>query len=364
MKIKELVSWLEELAPPNLQESYDNSGLLVGNPDQEISGVMLCLDSTEDVLDEAISAGCNLVIAHHPIIFSGLKRITGKNYIERVVIKAIKAGISIYACHTNLDNVKNGVNSKIAEKIGLSNVSILLPKNNLLRKLVTYCPIENSDPVRMALFSAGAGMIGDYDQCSFSSTGIGTFRPGDQAKPFVGEIGKLNRENEERIEVIYENRKESAILKALFTTHPYEEVAYDIYNLNNSFSEVGSGMIGDLAKPMNERDFLVFLKSALKTACVRHSGEIRRDIRKVAICGGSGSFLLEDAVRQGADAFVSADFKYHQFFDADGRILIADVGHYESEQFTMELIKDYILKKNATFAVRLTKVITNSVHYI
>lgn len=363
MKIKEITSFLEEFAPTSLQESYDNAGLLIGDASREISGVMICLDSTEAVLDEAIKAGCNLIIAHHPIIFSGLKRITGKNYIERVAIKAIKNDLAIYACHTNLDNISKGVNSKIAEKLGLKDIQILSPKKCILRKLITYSPSESCDSVRNAMFLAGAGKIGNYDNCSFSVLGSGTFRPGQDAKPFSGKIGEQSKEPEERIEVIYEPWNERAILSALQSTHPYEVIAYDLYELENEHQEIGSGMIGYLPEAMSERDFLQFLKKNMKTACVRHSAEIQRDIRKVAICGGSGSFLLNSAISQSADAFVTADFKYHQFFDADGHLLIADIGHYESEQFTMELIKDIISKKNATFAVLLTKVNTNSVHY-
>jgi len=363
MKIRELTNYLEVLAPPSLQESYDNSGLLIGDLDEEIKGLMICLDSTEAVLDEAIQEGCNLIIAHHPVIFSGLKKITGKNYIERVVIKAIRNNIAIYAIHTNLDNIAEGVNRKIAGKLALSNLEILSPKTDLLRKLVTFCPQESTSKVRQALFAAGAGHIGEYDQCSFSVSGNGTFRPGENSDPYVGKKGEMHTEKEDRIELIYASWQENAILRALKESHPYQEVAYDIYPLGNGHMKCGSGMIGELEKPLSELEFLAFLKKSMKTECIRHSGEIRRDIRRVALCGGSGSFLLNTAIKSGADAFVSADFKYHQFFDADGHLLIADIGHYESEQFTMELLKDYILKKNATFAVRLTRVITNSVHY-
>ncbi|TAH42553.1 MAG: Nif3-like dinuclear metal center hexameric protein [Bacteroidetes bacterium] len=363
MKIKELTEHLENFAPPVLQESYDNAGLIIGDPETEIKGVMICLDSTEAVLDEAIQTGCNLILAHHPIIFSGLKKITGKNYIERVVLNAIKNEIAIYASHTNLDNVRAGVNAKIAERLGLKDLEILSPKTGILRKLVTYCPLDRVEEIRNALFNAGGGTISDYSECSFNIIGTGTFKAGASSSPYLGKVGERHRETEERIELVYEFWKEPALIKALLNTHPYEEVAYDIYNLENAFQSVGSGIIGTLPTEMPEREFLLFLKSALKTDCVRHSGEIRRNIRKVAICGGSGSFLLNSAIKNKADAFVSADFKYHQFFDADGHLLIADVGHYESEQFTMELLNDIISKKNPTFAVRLTKVITNSVHY-
>lgn len=313
MKIKDLTAYLEAMAPRSLQESYDNSGLLVGDHNEEIKGVMICLDSTEAVLDEAIQTGCNFIIAHHPIIFSGLKKITGKNYIERVVIKAIKNNLAIYAIHTNLDNIRSGVNAKIAEKLGLSGLKILAPKKNMLRKLVTYCPSKSTDEVRNALFAAGAGKIGEYDECSYSAEGTGTFKAGEKANPFVGKKGERHAEKEDRLEVVYESWKQKGIVSALLSSHPYEEVAYDIYELENDYDQVGSGLIGELPAAMSEKDFLHFVKSALKTACIRHSSEIKRDIKRVAICGGSGSFLLNSAIENAADAFITADFKYHQF---------------------------------------------------
>ena len=363
MKIKELTDYLEQIAPLSLQESYDNAGLLVGDPSTEITGVLLCLDSTEEVIAEAVQTGCNLVIAHHPIIFSGLKKLNGKNYIERTVISAIRNNIAIYAAHTNLDNVRDGVNRKIAETLGLSGLEILSPKKNLLRKLVTFCPLDKAEIVRSALFDAGAGGIGNYDSCSFNVPGTGTFRGNDQTKPYVGSPGKLHEEAETRIEVIYEKWMESAILKALRSSHPYEEIAYDLYSLENDHAQTGSGMIGTFSQPLEAREFLEMVKKTMKTACIRHTSLINKKIEKVAVCGGSGSFLLSDAIRAGAQAFITADYKYHQFFDSENRILITDIGHYESEQFTIELFRDLILKKFSTFAVRLTGVNTNPVHY-
>lgn len=363
MKLSELISEIEKFAPPALQESYDNAGLLTGHPSMEIKGAVICLDSTEAVIDEAIRHGCNLVIAHHPIIFGGLKKINGNTYVERIVIKAIKHDVAIYAAHTNLDNVKQGVNAKIAEKIGLKNLRILSPKRSLLRKLVTFCPKDHAEKVRGAIFSAGAGHIGNYDSCSFNLEGAGTFRGNEHTNPFAGEQGKLHQENEVRIETVFETWKEKAVLKALLGSHPYEEVAYDVYPLENSFAGAGSGMMGELEFDLTEEDFLKLLKINLKTRMIRHTAFLGRRVKKVALCGGAGSFLLKAALGAGADAYVSGDFKYHEFFDADGRILVADVGHFESEQFTGEIFYDLIKKKFPTFAVRFSEIYTNPVNY-
>ncbi len=361
--IKDITNYLESIAPLALQESYDNAGLIVGNDSAEVKGILICLDSTEEIINEAIKHNCNLVIAHHPIVFSGLKKLNGKNYVERTVIKAIQNNIAIYAAHTNLDNIQRGVNAEICKRLGLKNCKILSPKKNLLKKLVTFCPFEQTEKVRQALFNAGCGHIGNYDECSFNAEGTGTFRPGEGTNPFVGEKGKQNLEKEIRIETIFESYNESKVIRALFESHPYEEVAYDIYALSNTYQNVGSGMIGELSSPLSEPDFLNHLKSTMKTGCIRHTKLTGKKVSKVAVCGGSGSFLLDDATREKADFFVTADFKYHQFFDADGKIVIADIGHYESEQFTKELFHDLLVKNFSTFAVRLSEVDTNPVKY-
>ena len=363
MNIKSIITTLEQLAPPSLQESYDNSGLIVGDRNAEVTAALLCLDSTEEVIDEAIQRNCGLVIAHHPIVFSGLKSLTGKNYIERTILKAIKNDIAIYAIHTNLDNVKNGVNKKIAEKIGLENLQILSPKSGLLQKLVFFCPISDSEKVKQALFAAGGGTIGEYDCCSFSVEGSGTFRAGANTNPYVGSKRELHSEKEHRVELIFPDYLKGNLLSALKSTHPYEEVAFDIYNLQNKWNDVGSGMIGELPEPMPTLDFLDDLKNNIGTACVRHTKVIKEKVKKVAICGGSGSFLLNAAIAKKADVFITGDYKYHQFFDADGKIVIADVGHFESEQHTPELILEYFQEKIPNFAAYLSKVNTNPINY-
>jgi len=364
MKLKEITDCLEAYAPLAYQESYDNAGLICGSHDMDITSALICLDSTEAIIDEAIAGGCNLVIAHHPIVFSGLKKFNGKNYVERVIIKAIQNNIAIYAAHTNLDSVHNGVNAKIAEKLGLINCTVLSPQKNLLKKLVTFCPVESEDGIRKALFDAGAGHISNYDECSFNTSGTGTFRAGPGSHPFIGEQGKQHYEKEVKIETIYPQQIESQLLKALLQAHPYEEVAYDLIPITNAHNQVGAGLIGELPAETDAMVFLTQLKIIMKADCMRYTALRDKKIKKVAICGGSGSFLLGDAIKNGADIFVTADFKYHQFFDAENRIVIADIGHYESEQFTVELFYEILKKKFPTFAVLKSTINTNPIKYL
>jgi dinuclear metal center YbgI/SA1388 family protein len=364
MRLSGLIKYLEEFAPPNYQEDYDNSGLLIGQPEQEVVAALVALDCTEAIIDEAIAHGCNLVITHHPIVFKGLKKITGKTYVERVVLKAIKNNIALYAIHTNLDHVKHGVNGVICERLGLKNVKILSPKGNLLKKLVTFCPADFAPRVREALSAAGAGNIGNYSDCSFSVDGVGTFKAGEDTDPYVGVQGELHQEDEARIEVVFLAQQQRRIILALLENHPYEEVAYDIYALENTLENVGAGMVGWLEEPLEGLAFLNLVKDRMDAAVVRHTSLLPKKIKKVAVCGGSGSFLLQQAIAAGADAFVTADFKYHEFFDADNKLVIADIGHFETEQFTSGLLIDIIQEKFPNFAIRLTEHNTNPVNYL
>lgn len=364
MKIKDIASYLESIAPVSLQENYDNAGLIIGNPDDEVTGVLVTIDSVEETIEEAIAKGLNLIIAHHPVVFSGLKKFNGRNYIERTVIKAIKNNIAIYAIHTNIDAVLGGVNSRIAEKIGLKNVKMLEPRSNHLLKLAYFVPSAHAEKTREAIFNAGAGHIGNYDMCSFNLNGKGSFRAGEGTNPFVGNIGELHFEEEVRVEVILPKHILNKVLGALLATHPYEEVAHDIYPLENAFQGAGSGIIGELENEMTEIEFLTYLKSTFNAHGIRYTKLLNKRVKKVAVCGGSGSFLLQKAIHQNADFFVSSDFKYHQFFDAENKIVIADIGHYESEQFTKELIYDLLIKKFPKFAVHFTEVNTNPINYL
>ncbi|MEO5783357.1 MAG: Nif3-like dinuclear metal center hexameric protein [Ginsengibacter sp.] len=362
MIIGEIIQHLETFAPVHFQESYDNAGLIVGESIAECTGIITCLDTTEAVIDEAISKNCNLIVSHHPIIFRGLKKLNGKNYVERTIIKAIKNDIAIYAIHTNLDNVKKGVNKKIAEKIGLKNLEILQPKENILKKLITFAPINKAEDLRKALFAAGAGQLGKYCECSFNSEGTGTFKPEEGADPFVGEIGTRHEEKEMKIEVIFPAYLEQKIIRAMIEAHPYEEVAYDIISLENYISDVGSGMIGNLEKPVAEKDFLQMIKTAFDLKLIRHTVLSGKKVQKVAICGGAGSFLIPLAVSNKADAYFTSDIKYHEFFDGEGMLLL-DIGHYESEQFTIDLLYEILKEKFPNFAVRKTDVNTNPLNY-
>lgn len=363
MKISAFKSYLETIAPPSLQESYDNAGLITGSGEWECSGIVIALDATEEVIDEAIEKKCNLVITHHPIIFKGLKRLNGSNYVERAIIRAIKNDIAIYAIHTNLDNVIKGVNGKIAEKLGLKNLQVLRQKEERLKKLVTFAPLEHAEKVRSAIFEAGGGAIGKYSECSFIQEGIGTFKPEHGASPFIGELGKRTEKEEVKMEVIFPSHLQEKLVKAMIFAHPYEEVAYDIIPLDNYLPNVGSGIIGELGEAIEEERLLIQLKEVFDLKVIRHTSFLAKKALRIAICGGAGSFLLPAAISQNADVYITSDVKYHEFFDADSRILLADIGHYESEQYTIDLLYDLLTEKFPTFAVQKTGIKTNPVHY-
>lgn len=363
MQIKQIIQFLETLAPSAFQENYDNCGLLTGDPHWQCTGILCTLDTLENIVDEAVEKNCNLIVSHHPIIFSGIKKLNGKNYVERTVIKAIKNDIAIYAIHTNLDNVRLGVNKKIADKIGLINQQILSPKNNLLSKLVTYAPAANAGEVRNALFAAGGGNIGNYSECSFFSEGKGTFKPGENTNPFIGEQGKRAIVNEEKIEIIFPNYLQSVLVNALKKNHPYEEPAFDIIPLNNVYENVGSGIIGELQHETGEDFFLEKIKKTFGTGVIKHTASLNKNVKRVAVCGGAGSFLIKSAIASKADFYITSDIKYHEFFDADNQLVIADIGHWESEQYTPELLFDILVAKFPTFAVLKSALCTNPVQY-
>lgn len=364
MYIRDIIQVLETFAPLSYQEQYDNAGLIFGSPDAAVKGVLLTLDATEAVLDEAMEKGCNLVVAHHPIVFGGLKKITGRNYVERVAIKAIKNDIAVYAAHTNLDNVRGGVSAMMAERLALQHTKVLAPKNELLRKLITFAPVADAEIVRAALFAAGAGHIGKYSECSFYSEGTGTFRGAPGTDPYVGQPGERHLEGETRIEVIFPAHLEARVIGAMLQQHPYEEVAYDVLKLENAYAEVGSGLIGSLPEAMDEMDFLHLVKERFRTGCVRYTPLRGKKVQQVALCGGAGSFLLKQAKSAGADAYVSADFKYHDFFDAENQLIIADVGHFESEQFAVDLFYHILTENFRKFAPLKSTINTNPVNYL
>jgi dinuclear metal center YbgI/SA1388 family protein len=363
MTIASIIAHLETIAPPQYQESYDNAGLLTGSPGWDCTGILCTLDATEAVVQEAVSSGCNLIVAHHPIIFGGLKRLTGSNYVQQTVIAAIKNDIAIYAIHTNLDNVIHGVSGRMAQMLGLQHCRILAPKSDTLKKIVTFVPEAQAEQVRTALFAAGAGQIGHYTECSFNSSGTGTFKGNEGATPFVGTVGQRHYEPEWKIEAVFAAAQEQAVVRALRAAHPYEEPAFDVISLGNPHPGIGSGLVGELPEPVAETDFLSRLKTIFRLPVLRHTPLTGRGVQRVALCGGAGSFLISKALGAGADFYITADVKYHEFFDANGRMVIADIGHYESEQFTVDLLFELLQKKFPTFAVRKSAVKTNPVNY-
>ncbi|MCU0357001.1 MAG: Nif3-like dinuclear metal center hexameric protein [Cyclobacteriaceae bacterium] len=364
MKVADVTRYLETIAPRAYQESYDNAGLLTGQPDWDVTGILVTLDCLETVVEEAVAKNCNLIVAHHPIVFKGLKKLTGSNYVERTVIKAIQHNIAIYATHTNLDHVHRGVNRKIGEKLGLKNLRILSPRPGTLSKLVTFIPEADADRVMQALHEAGAGQIGNYKNCSFRLRGTGTFMPNEEANPHIGQALQQEYVDEVRAEVIFPTHLQDNILRTLRKSHPYEEVAYYINPVANDNQEVGAGMVGELEEPLDSVAFLRKVKQDMGLSVIRHTAPISKPVSRVAVCGGAGIFLLQDAIRAGAQAFITADVKYHEFFDADNRILLADIGHYESEVFTKDLLVTLLNEKFPTFAVNFSGTITNPVRYL
>jgi dinuclear metal center YbgI/SA1388 family protein len=364
LKVKDIINAIEEFAPGQLQESWDNSGLLVGRPDSEINSALISLDVNEAVIDDAIKHGNGLIIAHHPLIFSGIKRINGKNDAERTIIKAIQNNIAIYAAHTNIDVVRNGVSWQMAKKLGLVNIKTLIPQKGILKKLVTYIPVNDAHDVRDAIFNAGAGHIGNYESCSFNTEGTGSFRGNSETTPYKGAKGKLHFEKEVRLETIFPDYLQNNVVSALINAHPYEEVAYDIYQLDNHHNSIGLGVIGEMENETGTKNFLEYVKKTFNCKAIRHTNIHKEKIKKVALLGGAGSSFLKQAILAGADVFISGDFKYHQFFDAENKIVIADIGHYESEQFTKELFYEIVTNKFSKFALRLSDIDTNPINYL
>jgi dinuclear metal center YbgI/SA1388 family protein len=364
MKIKDVITELERMIPLQYAEDFDNVGLLVGEENTEVTGVLITHDTLEEVVEEAVSKNLNLIISFHPIIFKGLKSLTGKTYVERTVMKAIRHKVAVYAIHTALDNRHFGVSGILANHLGLLNQKILIPQPKTLRQLVTYAPEKDAETVRNALFSAGAGQIGKYAECSFNVLGTGTFKALEGAEPYVGKIGERHREKEERISVIFPKHLQNQILQKLFEAHPYEEVAYEILELLNNNEETGLGIIGDLPEEKDEKNYLYELKKSLQLDCIRYSGFRNKPIRRVAVLGGSGSFAIEAAKAAEADIFISADIKYHEFYQSENQMIIADVGHFESEQFTKLFLFEQLTKKFRNFAVALSEINTNPVNYL
>lgn len=363
MKIKEFINEFEKIIPARQAEDFDNVGLLCGNPDREISGILISHDALEAVVDEAIEKNLNFVFCFHPIIFSGLKSITGKNYVERAVLKALENKITIYAIHTAFDNDYFGVNYKICEVLGLKNQQILMPKQNQLKKLEVYVPVDSAENLKNALFEAGAGNIGFYDECSFSINGNGTFRPLEGSNPVTGTQNEREKANEVLLSVIFEDYKKHQIFFAMKQNHPYEEVAYQLISLENENQYTGLGRFGDLETEMDETDFLKFVKEKFNLNIIRHNSLTQKKIKRVGVLGGSGASGIKSAISVKCDAYLTGDVKYHDFFSGEDKLLICDIGHFESEQFVTQQLFEILSEKFTTFAIAKTTIKTNPVNY-
>ncbi len=363
MKIADVISAIEEFAPPAYQEDYDNAGLATGDPGTEATGAILCLDVTEKVMEEAVRHGANLIISHHPVLFRPLLTLSDGSVSARLLTAAVLRNLALYSAHTNIDRVSEGVSHLLGKKLGLQNLRMLKPAEGELRKLVVFVPVAHADRIRDALFTAGAGHVGSYDQCSFNIDGTGTFRGSEKSNPFSGQRGILNHEKEVRIETIVPQTRLSGVVSAMLAVHPYEEVAYDIYPIENKYAFAGCGMVGETTAALAETEFLENVKRTVACRCIRHSRLTGRPVRRVAVCGGSGAHLIRDAVTAGAEIYLTGDLKYHDFFEADGKIVLADIGHYESEQFTTELFYEILTKKFPNFAVRFSGINVNPINY-
>ena len=363
MKVKEITNAIEAVAPLYLQESWDNSGMQVGNPDSEVTGVLLCTDVREEILDEAIKRGSNLIISHHPLLFRGLKKIVGRTYQERIVALAIKHDITIYCAHTNMDCAVGGVNFKMAEKLGMKNVCVLDPQQGTQRKIVVFVPTEAVAEVEKAMCDAGAGRLGNYDNCSYSMSGEGHYRALDGAEPWAGKVGERHSEPEVRLEMLVHNALCGRVVAAMIKAHPYEEPAFDIIAIENGDKYAGLGVIGDV-EPQDARAFLEKVKNAFEVETLRYSGILDRNVRRIAMCGGAGAEFAGLAMSKGADVYITGDMKYHEFQGNEERIILVDIGHYESEHFTKEIFYDIISKKNPNFAVDFADTEKNQVNYL
>jgi dinuclear metal center YbgI/SA1388 family protein len=343
MKCDNIIKIIEDWAPKSIAWEKDNVGLQVGSLRREVKNILLCLDVNEKVIDEASKKNCNLIISHHPLLFRSLKKIDiERDQKSKILEKLIKKDITLYSAHTNLDFTKDGVSFQLADKLGLSNQRFLLNKSSNLNKLIVFVPVDNADKVAEAMHSAGAGIIGEYSHCSFRTIGMGTFKGSNKSKPSMGVKGKLNKVSEVKIEVLVNSFDLHKVISSMKKIHPYEEVAFDVYPMVNENFNYGMGVIGDLKKELTAKEFLTYVSKSLRINNFRFNKGSKFRIKKVAVCGGSGSDLLETAIKSKADAFVTADVKYHTFQDAEDEILLIDAGHYETEIHSLNAIKNRI----------------------
>jgi dinuclear metal center YbgI/SA1388 family protein len=344
MIVKNLIKHIETWAPPGIAWEKDNVGLQLGSTQSQITNVLLCLEVDSKVVDDAIKKRCNLIISHHPLIFTPLKSITDRDNQSDLIKKIIKNDINVFSAHTNLDFAKDGVSFQLAKKLKLQQIRFLKNLSSNQYKIVVFVPEKFVEKVASAMHIAGGGQIGDYSNCSFRIVGQGTFKGSNSTNPFVGIKGNLEYVREIRLEMIANSFDLPKILSAMKESHPYEEVAYDLYKLNNENVNFGMGAIGVLNQSMTKEEFLFYVSKSLKIKNFRYNSGKKNKIRTVAVCGGSGSDLADEAIKQNADAFITADVKYHKFQDVQNKILLIDAGHYETEIFILDELKRRIQK--------------------
>ena len=364
MKIKEVIQFLEQKFPLHWQEDFDNCGVQCGDKERELTGIVVCFDMSEAVIDEALAQGSNMVISHHPIIYKhGLKKIEPTNRVGKIIYKALENKILLYSMHTNIDSGKAGGNVLFAKKLELQNLSVLVPKENQFCKLVVFVPAENSALLKEAMFKIGCGNIGNYSHCSYSCEGIGSFKPLTGVNPHIGKHNRLERVDEERIEMIFPKNIKRQVIETLYGHHPYEEPAFDIITLENQNREVGLGRIGLLPTSMLAKDFILYIKEKLNLDFVKFSGNRDAEIKKVAVCGGGGASFISEALTAGVNAYITGDLKYHDFFIPENKMLLIDIGHFEGEHFIREIITSLLQENFNTFATHFTEVEIPVIHH-
>ncbi|MBI4536287.1 MAG: Nif3-like dinuclear metal center hexameric protein [Ignavibacteriae bacterium] len=368
MTVREIQDVIEHWAPREIAWGQDNVGLQIGNPASRLLGILIALDVTEKIITEARRHRANLIISHHPLLFKAPRSITPRNQVGRCIDALVKSGIALYSAHTNLDFAHGGTSWAIAEALGLTAVDFLYKPYKVQRKIVTFVPTDHVDRVAVAMAEAGAGRIGNYDNCSFRMLGTGTFKANERANPVVGSKNVLEKVAETRLEMVVDQWLVPGVLKALKQAHPYEEVAHDVYPTENESDAFGMGIIGMLVRPMTLKSLLALIKKKLGARALRCTGSLNHKVSRIAACGGSGSELLDEAVRARADAFITADVKYHTFHDANGRIALIDAGHYETEHLVVQTMAKKLAQEMRRMRIHVpvfaSRTSTNPIVYV
>jgi len=368
MRVRDIQQILESWAPKEIAWERDNIGLQAGDPAAVVRGILVALDVTEEVIAEAVRRKANLLVSHHPLLFRPLSAVTMQSARGRCIRALMQSGINLYSAHTNLDFTRGGTSFALAQALGLTDVEFLRMPYEVQRKVVTFVPPAEAERVARAMADAGAGIIGNYDSCSFAGPGTGTFRGNERSRPAIGKRGVLEHASETRLEMMVPRWRLGDVIGAMHRAHPYEEVAYDVYPLENRSREHGMGIIGNARRPVTLRVFLNDLKRRLGVPALRCTGDMRRTVRRVAACGGSGTELMDEAARRGADVFVTADVRYHSFHDVEASMALVDAGHFETELPVVRAVVEHLRAacraRHATVPIHAARTSTNPIVYV